>query len=107
MTDLTTLTCKPCKGSTAPMDQDGIEEHLAKLDGWKVIDYHHLIKEYKFKNFKDALDLVNRIGAIAEQEDHHPDITFGWSYVQVKLYTHNIKGLSLNDFICAAKFDKA
>lgn len=89
------------------MDQDRIEEHLAKLDGWKVIDYHHLIKEYAFENFKDALDLVNRIGAIAEQEDHHPDIKFGWGYVKVKLYTHNINGMSLNDFICAAKFDKA
>jgi len=73
--------------------------------GWKVVDGHHLEKEYPFKNFQQALDFTNKVGAIAEQEGHHPDIYLTWGLVKITLWTHKINGLSENDFIMAAKCD--
>jgi 4a-hydroxytetrahydrobiopterin dehydratase len=74
-------------------------------EGWKVVDEHHLAKDYSFKDFKEALDFTNRVGALAEEEGHHPDIHLAWGKVKITLYTHSIGGLSENDFILAAKAD--
>lgn len=86
-------------------------ESLAQLhrqldEGWKVIDEHHLEKDYLFKNFREALDFTNKIGEIAEQEGHHPDIILSYGKVKIQLWTHKISGLSESDFILAAKCDK-
>ncbi len=85
---------------------NGVEELWKQVQEWEVVDGHHLKRRFKFKNFAEALVFVNRVGAIAEREGHHPDISFGWGYVEITLFTHAVKGLSENDFILAAKIDK-
>ena len=80
---------------------------LAQLNGWKVIDNHHLEKRYDLADFAQALELVNRIGAIAEEQGHHPDLHLAWGRVEVKVWTHKINGLTESDFILAAKCDVA
>jgi len=105
-TELTAKKCRPCKEDTPPLKGEAIKKLQQELgDHWKVIGEHHLEKEYSFKNFREALDFTNRVGAIAEQEQHHPDIFLGWGKVKLDLWTHNIGGLSENDFILAAKAD--
>lgn len=86
-----------------------IFENLEKLHGWDLTDDHginKIIKKYKFGNFKEALEFTNKIGEIAESQNHHPDIKLGYGYVELRIYTHRISGLSMNDFIIAAKIDK-
>jgi len=86
-----------------------IFENLEKLHGWELIEDHgvnKIIKKYKFSNFKESLEFVNKIGEIAESQKHHPEINVGYSHVEIKIYTHRINGLSMNDFIIAAKVDK-
>jgi 4a-hydroxytetrahydrobiopterin dehydratase len=90
-----------------PLTADEIAPLLAQIDGWHVVDNHHLEKRYTVKNFAQALDLVNRIGAIAEEQNHHPDIALAWGRVDVKIWTHKINGLTESDFIFAAKCDIA
>jgi 4a-hydroxytetrahydrobiopterin dehydratase len=99
--------CVPCHGGVPRLKGAEIEPLLAQLEGWRVIEEHHLSKEYKFKNFADALAFVNRVGEVAEAEGHHPDIEFGWGYARVIIYTHAIGGLSESDFILAARLDAA
>lgn len=99
--------CVPCRGGIEPLKNKAIEELFGQLsDGWKVINEHHLEKEYEFKNFKQALDFVNKIGEIAEYQGHHPDICLSWGRVKLVLCTHKINGLHENDFILAAKADE-
>ena len=106
MTDLATKTCVPCRGGVPPMPKDEAESYLREAPGWALQgDATRIERTFKLKNFKEALVLVNRIGALAEDEGHHPDITFGWGYVTVSLHTHKIKGLHENDFIMAAKIN--
>lgn len=106
--ELAKKNCRPCNESHAPLKGEAIEKLQHDLgDNWKVVGEHHLEKEYSFKNFKEALAFTNRVGAIAEQEGHHPDIFLGWGKVKLDLWTHNIGGLSENDFILAAKADEA
>lgn len=105
-TQLTNKKCHSCSKEEKPLKGEGIAKLRRELDDdWKVIGGHHLEKEYAFKDFKDALDFTNRVGAIAEKEGHHPDIFLGWGKVKLDLWTHNIGGLSENDFILAAKSD--
>jgi 4a-hydroxytetrahydrobiopterin dehydratase len=106
MESLASRSCIPCHGGVPRILGDEIEPLLKQLDGWDVEEEHHLGKAYKFSNFADALAFVNRVGQIAESEGHHPDITFGWGYARVKIYTHAIGGLSESDFILAAKIDE-
>lgn len=107
-TELTKKKCRSCNESQEPLKGDAIKKLQHDLgDNWKVISEHHLEKEYSFKDFKEALDFTNRVGAIADQEGHHPDIFLGWGKVKLDLWTHNIGGLSENDFILAAKADEA
>jgi 4a-hydroxytetrahydrobiopterin dehydratase len=99
--------CAPCQIGAEPLNGEAIEKLLRRLaEGWRVTDQRYLEKEYKFKNFRLALDFVNKIGELAESEGHHPDIYLAWGKVKVKLWTHKINGLHNNDFILAAKTDK-
>ncbi|HYH86367.1 MAG TPA: 4a-hydroxytetrahydrobiopterin dehydratase [Pyrinomonadaceae bacterium] len=107
MESLASRSCVPCHGGVPRLTGDEIEPLLRQLVGWDAVEEHHLAKAYKFSNFADALAFVNRVGQIAESEGHHPDITFGWGYARVKIYTHAIGGLSESDFILAAKIDRA
>lgn len=107
MAGLAERQCIPCKGGVAPLTVAGIEPLLAQVDGWQAVDGHHLEKQYKLANFSAALDLVNRIGAIAEEQNHHPDIHLAWGSVKVTIWTHKINGLTESDFIFAAKCDAA
>lgn len=74
--------------------------------GWRVIDEHHLAKQYRFRDFREALDFVNQLGEIAESEGHHPDILLSWGAVRVSIYTHKVDGLTESDFVLAAKYDE-
>ena len=104
--DLARMKCKPCEGGAKPFDRETSEEYLAHVDGWKLAeDGKRISKRYTFRNFKQALDFVNRVGALAEDEGHHPDINFTWGRVDIALSTHAISGLSENDFILAYKID--
>jgi len=107
MAGLADRQCVPCKGGIPPLTDEEIAPLLAQLEGWSVIDNHHLEKQYKLKNFIEALALVNRIGAIAEEQNHHPDLFLAWGKVGVKIWTHKINGLTESDFVFAAKCDVA
>lgn len=105
-TKLTKRQCTPCQAGAEPLKGRAIQELLDQLpQGWRVIDEHHLEKEYKFKNFTQALDFVNKIGRLAESQGHHPDIYLAWGRVKLTIWTHKIDGLDENDFIFAAKAD--
>ena len=99
--------CEACSGNTPKFDEKLVSEHLSKLDNWSVNNEQKMIyKKFNFKTFKQALNFTNKVGAIADLEGHHPDISFGWGYSLVMLHTHAIQGLSINDFIIAAKIDE-
>jgi 4a-hydroxytetrahydrobiopterin dehydratase len=98
------MECVPCKGGVPPLTREEIEPYLADLDsGWEVVDGHHLEKEYRFKNFREALAFTNRVGELAEQVGHHPDIELAWGRVKLTVFTHKIGGLHEADFVFAAK----
>jgi 4a-hydroxytetrahydrobiopterin dehydratase len=105
MENLTQAKCVPCEGGVAPLTEAEIAEFTPQVPEWRVVEHHHIMREWKFPDFASALKAVNAIGAIAESEGHHPDIRFGWGYLEVTLYTHAIDGLFKNDFILAAKID--
>ena len=106
--DLATMSCVPCRGGVPPLEGDVIQRVLARLGGdWTVVDDHHLHKEYEFKDFADALGFTTRIGAIAEEQGHHPDIYLAWGKVGITIWTHKIDGLTESDFVFAAKCDEA
>ena len=88
------------------MRRDEFEPMLGELDGWSVERDHHLTKTYRFKNFREALAFVDRIGAMAEEQRHHPDIWLAWGKVRVEIWTHKIDGLTESDFVFAAKCDR-
>lgn len=105
--NLSMKSCTPCKGGVPPLKGESITQLYQQLDkGWQIIDDHHLEKEYLFKNFLEALAFTNKLGEIAEQEGHHPDIFLSYGKVKIQLWTHKINGLSESDFILAAKYDK-
>ncbi len=107
MTDLTQKKCVPCEGGTVPLQEAQIQEYLSQLKtAWGVIEQKKIRKEFKFKDFKEALNFVNQVGELAEQENHHPDISLAWGKVVIELSTHAINGLSENDFILAAKIEQ-
>jgi 4a-hydroxytetrahydrobiopterin dehydratase len=102
--DLSAKSCVPCKGGIPPLDPSSIRDLLARLgSGWTCIDNHHLEKEFRFKNFSEALAFTNRVGQIAEEQGHHPDIYLAWGRVKIQIWTHKIDGLTESDFIFAAK----
>lgn len=106
MSELAEKECIPCKGGVPPLKGKELNDVQAKLDdGWRVIDEHHLEKDYSFKNFREALDFTNRVGEMAERQGHHPDIYLAWGKVKITIWTHKIDGLTESDFIFAAKAD--
>jgi 4a-hydroxytetrahydrobiopterin dehydratase len=107
MTDLAERRCVPCKGGVPPLTPEQAAPLLAQLDGWEIVDHHHLRKTYRLRDFAQALALVNRIAAIAEEQHHHPDLGLAWGRVDVMIWTHKIDGLTESDFILAAKCDRA
>lgn len=105
--DLAKKVCVPCKGGVPPLKGDALKKLTGELGGrWQVVREHHLEKEYKFKEFRDALDFTNRVGELAEAQNHHPDIYLAWGKVKLTLWTHKIDGLTESDFIWAAKADE-
>lgn len=107
MSDLLAKKCIPCSIGAPTLTEEEIEELLPSLkEGWELLEDDKLEKNYKFKDFVEALDFVNKIGDLAEQEGHHPDIFLSWGQVIVQLWTHKIDGLHENDFILAAKIDE-
>ena len=106
MSELSSKQCIPCRGGVPALKGDEISPLLNQLNGWEVIDEHHLKKGYRFKDFKDAQVFVNRVGDLAEEQGHHPDICFGWGSAEITIWTHKINGLTESDFILAAKIDE-
>ena len=110
MSDLAQKKCIPCKGGIPGFDITEIHKCLKMVDGWEVKadenKIYYLIKNFKFKNFLESQNFVNKVGEISEKEGHHPDISFGWGYAKIIITTHAIEGLSENDFILAAKIDQ-
>ena len=107
MSDLAKKTCIPCKGGVPPLKGAKLDDLLEKLkNDWKITKEHHLEKEYSFKNFKEALNFTIKVGELAENQGHHPDIFLAWGKVKLTIWTHKIDGLTESDFIFAAKADK-
>ncbi|HZI19724.1 MAG TPA: 4a-hydroxytetrahydrobiopterin dehydratase [Pyrinomonadaceae bacterium] len=105
MESLTSRHCVPCHAGTPRLSEGEAEALLARLRGWSIVAGHHLTKEYRFADFRGALAFVVRVGEVAEREDHHPDIEFGWGYARLNLHTHATGGLTENDFVLAAHLD--
>ena len=99
-------SCVPCRGGVPPLKGEELDKLAAQVAGWQVVDAHHLTRSYSFPDFRTALDFVNRVGAVAEREGHHPDVCLAWGKVDVKTWTHKIDGLTESDFILAAKIDE-
>jgi 4a-hydroxytetrahydrobiopterin dehydratase len=104
MAELAQKDCVPCKGGAPPLKGSDLSRLAGKLgEGWRVVNEHHLEREYKFENFRKALDFTNQVGELAEQQNHHPDIFLAWGKVKLTLWTHKIDGLTESDFVFAAK----
>ena len=106
MSDLASKICVPCRGGTPPLKGEELDDLRRQIPGWEVVEEHHLRRRFRFKNFRQALDFVNRVGELAEEQGHHPDVGFGWGYAEVTVYTHKIDGLTESDFILAAKISE-
>ncbi len=109
MTSLADKTCVPCRGGVPPLKGAQLLEIFNQLPEhaeWKVANEHNLTRTYKFPDFKMALAFVNRVGAIAEEQGHHPDILLAWGKVEITIWTHAVDGLTESDFILAAKIDR-
>jgi 4a-hydroxytetrahydrobiopterin dehydratase len=99
--------CVACQGGTSPLKGDALKQLQSQIDpAWQVVEEHHLSRAFKFPNFADALAFVNRVGALAEAENHHPEIYLTWGKARIELFTHKIGGLSESDMILAAKIDR-
>jgi len=107
MTALSEKECIPCKGGIPPLKGNELATLAEELNGgWQVMNEHHLGKEYKFKDFRDALAFVNKVGELAEAQGHHPDIYLAWGKARLTIWTHKIDGLTESDFVFAAKADR-
>lgn len=106
MSELASKTCVPCRGGIPPLAGPELEDLARQVPDWKVIEAHHLTRNFPFKNFVQALAFVNKVGALAEEQGHHPDILLAWGKAEITTWTHKINGLTESDFILAAKIDK-
>lgn len=106
MAGLAEKTCIPCRGGVPPLTAEEIRPLQAQVKDWTVVNNHHLERQFKFPDFKTALAFVDRVGALAEEQGHHPDIFLAWGKVGVTIWTHKIDGLTESDFILAAKVDR-
>jgi 4a-hydroxytetrahydrobiopterin dehydratase len=106
MSGLSAKTCVPCRGGVPPLRGEELERlHRELGEGWRVVDEHHLEKEYAFRGFRPALEFVKRVGEMCEEQGHHGDILLAWGKVKLSVWTHKIDGLTESDFIWAAKAD--
>ena len=106
MSGLAEKTCIPCRGGVPPLTAEEIQPKASEVKEWSVMGTHHLERTVKFPDFKTALDFTNKVGALAEQQGHHPDIYLAWGKVGIKIWTHKIDGMTESDFILAAKIDR-
>ena|SRR5947209_8181414 len=105
MSSLAAKTCVPCRGGIPPLKGKELADLQKQVPDWNVVNEHHLARSFKFPDFKKALEFVNRVGALAEEQGHHPDIVLAWGKAEVTIWTHKIDGLTESDFIMAAKID--
>jgi 4a-hydroxytetrahydrobiopterin dehydratase len=106
MSELADRSCVPCRGGVPPLEGEELEALARQLPDWEVVDGHHLRKEFSFPDFREALTFVNKVGEVAEEEGHHPDLSFGWGRAEVVVFTHKIDGLTESDFVLAAKVSR-
>jgi 4a-hydroxytetrahydrobiopterin dehydratase len=105
MASLAHKTCVPCRGGVPALSGKELESLHQQTPQWKVVNEHHITRNFTFPDFKQALEFVNRLGALAEAQGHHPDILLAWGKAEITLWTHKIDGLTESDFIMAAKID--
>ncbi len=104
--DLAAKQCIPCRGGVPPLAGDDLENlHVDLGGGWELVESQHLEKLFRFDDFRQALTFTNKVGELAEEQDHHPDIHLAWGRVRVTIWTHKIDGLTESDFVFAAKVD--
>jgi 4a-hydroxytetrahydrobiopterin dehydratase len=109
MSSLADKTCVPCHGGVPSLKGKELAEIHRQLPDsahWIVVNKHHIVRKYPFPDFRSALAFVNKVGALAEEQGHHPDIVLTWGMVEITLWTHAVKGLTESDFILAAKIDR-
>ncbi len=106
MAELADKRCVPCRGGVPPLKGSELTALAEQTPEWRVVEEHHLERSFRFKNFADALRFTNEIGALAEEQGHHPDIQLAWGKVGVQIWTHKIDGLTESDFVLAAKIDR-
>ena len=104
--ELASQTCVPCRGGVPPLKGDELRQILQEVPQWQVINEHHVTRTFTFPDFKQALAFVNRVGEVAEQQGHHPDILLTWGKAEITMWTHKIDGLTRSDLIMAAKIDQ-
>lgn len=104
--ELASKTCVPCRGGVPPLQGAELAALQKQVDGWNVVQEHHVTKTFTFPDFQKALDFVNKVGSVAEEQGHHPDIYLAWGKAEIKIWTHKIDGLTESDFILAAKIDQ-
>ena len=98
--------CVPCRGGLPPLKGGGLEALHKSVPGWSIVNEHHITRAFSFPDFRQALDFVNRVGELAEEQGHHPDILLTWGKAEITMWTHKIDGLTESDFIMAAKIDR-
>jgi 4a-hydroxytetrahydrobiopterin dehydratase len=106
MSSLAAKSCVPCRGGVPPLKGKELDDFHREVPEWQVVNEHHLTRPFKFPDFKQALAFVNRVGELAEEQGHHPDILLTWGKAEITLWTHKIDGLTESDFIMAAKIDR-
>jgi len=104
--ELASKTCVPCRGGVPSLTGQELAALQKQVDGWNVVQEHHISKTFTFPDFRQALAFVNKVGEMAEEQGHHPDIYLTWGKVEIKTWTHKIDGLTESDFILAAKIDQ-
>ena len=103
---LASKTCVPCRGGVPPLKGAELAALAKQVDGWAVVEEHHVTRTFKFPDFRQALNFVNKVGELAEEQGHHPDIYLAWGKAEIKIWTHKIDGLTESDLILAAKIDQ-
>lgn len=98
-------TCIPCRDGAPTLEAAEIDALMPELNGWQVVEQHHLLRRWSFADFQSALNWLNRLGAICEEQGHHADFSLGWGYVEATIHTHKVNGLTRADFVLAARFD--
>ncbi len=106
MSDLATKNCVPCRGGVPPLAGKELESLAKQVPQWNVVNSHHITRSFKFPDFRQALTFVDKVGDLAEQQGHHPDILLAWGKAEITTWTHAIDGLTESDFILAAKIDR-